>query len=255
VSSMHGGEPMYEAFADAFDEHAAGSAYNAHYDRPVVLDLVGDPDGLRVLDAGCGPGFLAAELVAAGARVTAFDASPRLVALADERLGGRANVRVWDLGSPLSWLPDETMDVAVLALVLHHLPRRDVPLAELFRVLRPGGSLVVSTPHPTADWLRLGGSYFDVTEVAETWHDEWSVTFWRQPLAAWCREFTDAGFLIERLVEHEPASTMRELYPDTHEQLSTTPGFIAFRLLRPSVEQHGVRLDNPAPAAALPRDV
>ena len=224
---------MYEPFADAFDEHAGTSAYNAHYDRPVVLDLVGDADGLRVLDAGCGPGFLAAELVAAGATVTAFDASPRLVALADARLGGRADVRVWDLGSPLTWLPDGSVDVAVVALVIHHLPRRDLALAELFRVLRPGGALVVSTTHPTADWLRLGGGYFDVSEVDETWHGDWSVTFWRQPLGAWCREFTDAGFLIERLVEHEPAATMLDAYPEIHEQLSTHPGFIAFRLLKP----------------------
>jgi len=60
-------DPMYESFADAFDRHAADSAYNAHYDRPVVMDLVGDPVGLTVLDAGCGPGLLTADLVRAGA--------------------------------------------------------------------------------------------------------------------------------------------------------------------------------------------
>jgi SAM-dependent methyltransferase len=247
---MHDGQPMYEPFADAFDEHAADSAYNAHYDRPVVRDLVGDADGLRVLDAGCGPGFLAAELVAAGATVTAFDASPRLVALADERLAGRAEVRLWDLGSPLTWVPDESVDVAVLALVIHHLPRRDLALAELFRVLRPGGALVVSTTHPTADWLRLGGSYFAVAEVTETWHGDWPVTFWRQPLSAWCDEFTAAGFLIERLVEHQPAVTMRDTYPDTHQQLSTAPGFIAFRLVKPVRERHAVHPDGPTRSAA-----
>jgi SAM-dependent methyltransferase len=245
---------MYEPFADAFGEHAATSAYNAHYDRPVVLDLVGDADGLRVLDAGCGPGLLASELVAAGATVTAFDASPRLVTLAGERLDGRADVRVWDLGSPLTWLPDGSVDVAVLALVIHHLARRDVALAELFRVLRPGGALVVSTTHPTADWLRLGGSYFDVAEVTETWHGDWPVTFWRQPLSAWCDEFSEAGFLIERLVEHQPAATMLDTYPDAHEQLSTSPAFIAFRLLKPVGAERAHRLHQRPRDTALPGD-
>jgi SAM-dependent methyltransferase len=239
VGGVDGVDPMYESFADAFGEHAIDSAYNAHYDRPVVRDLVGDPTGLRLLDAGCGSGILTAELVSAGATVTAFDASPRLVDLARERLAGRAEVRVWDLSVPLTWLNDSSFDVVVLALVLHHLPRRDTALGELFRVMRPGGALVVSTTHPTADWLRLGGGFFDVTEVAETWHGDWPVTFWRQPLTSWCREFTDAGFLIERLVEHEPAASMADAYPETYAQLSTNPGFVAFRLLKPASRTRG----------------
>ena len=47
-----------------------------------MLELAGDVDGHRVLDAGCGPGFLAAALRARGAQVTGFDASPAMVDLA-----------------------------------------------------------------------------------------------------------------------------------------------------------------------------
>lgn len=62
----------YEAFADEFSAHAADSAYNAHYDRPAVMSLLNRVGvrGRRVLDAGCGPGFYAEELLAAGAEVT-----------------------------------------------------------------------------------------------------------------------------------------------------------------------------------------
>jgi 2-polyprenyl-3-methyl-5-hydroxy-6-metoxy-1,4-benzoquinol methylase len=93
---------LYEPFAEAFESHAACGAYNAHYDRPAVLDLIGEVDGLRVLDAGCGPGFYASELVARGAEVTAFDSSPTMVSLAQARLGTGSDVRVWDLESPLT---------------------------------------------------------------------------------------------------------------------------------------------------------
>jgi ubiquinone/menaquinone biosynthesis C-methylase UbiE len=226
-------EPMYEAFARAFEDHAHDSAWNAHYDRPALLDLIGDVTGLQVLDAGCGPGFYAAEMVTRGAEVTAFDASPAMINLAQERLGDRVEFRVASLDAPLDWLSDATYDVALLALVLHHIDNRRAALAELHRVLKPGGHLVLSTTHPTSDWLHRGGSYFECEEVRETWQADWHVRYWRQPLQDWCAEFTDTGFLIERLVEPLPAESMTEQHPAVHEHLSTEPGFIAFRLVKP----------------------
>ncbi|WP_092377509.1 class I SAM-dependent methyltransferase [Micromonospora phaseoli] len=229
----HPTEPMYESFAAEFEAHARDGAYNAHYDRPAVLDLLGDLTGARVLDVGCGPGLYAEELLARGAVVTGFDASPEMVRLTSRRLGARVDVRVWDLERPLSWLPDATQDIALMALVIHHIEDRRAALAELHRVLRPGGHLIVSTTHPTSDWLLTGGGYFDRAPVRETWQEKWTVRYWRQPLQAWCQEFSDAGFLIERLVEPQPAETMAARFPEVNEKLSRSPGFIAFRLLRP----------------------
>lgn len=226
--------PMYEAFADAFDVHAATSAYNALYDRPAVLEVVGDVAGLRVLDAGCGPGYYAAALAEAGATVTAFDASPRMVELARERLGDAGDVRVADLEEPLTWLADDSVDLAVLALVIHHVERRVQMLRELRRVLRPGGRLVVSTVHPTADWLRLGGSYADRGWVEEEWNDGWRVRFWRQPLGAWTDEFAEAGLLLDRVVEPLPTEEMRTVAPASYAELTRAPGFIIFSLSKPA---------------------
>lgn len=223
---------MYEPFAAAFEGHAQDSAYNAHYDRPAMLRLAGDVRGLQVLDVGCGPGFYLEALADRGASVTGFDASPDLVRRAQLRMGSRADVRVWDLEQPLGWLPDGQFDLAVMALVIHHIDDRVRALTEVHRVLRAGGRLIVSTSHPTWDWLRLGGSYFDRALVAETWQDSWQVRYWRQPLEAWCQEFTDAGFAIERIVEPRPADTMADRYPDAHDRLERNPGFIAFSLAK-----------------------
>nr|WP_201447081.1 class I SAM-dependent methyltransferase [Conexibacter woesei] len=225
-------QPMYESFAAEFEAHARDGAYNAHYDRPALLELLGDVAGLDVLDAGCGPGLYAEELLARGAAVTAFDASPEMVKLARRRVGSRAEVRTWDLERPLAWLPDAAYDVALMALVLHHVEDRPLALAELHRVLRPGGRLVVSTSHPTTDWLLKGGGYFDRVPIEETWQTSWAVRYWRQPLEAWCEEFADAGFLIERLVEPRPAPTMAARHPEVHQALERAPGFIAFRLVK-----------------------
>src|SRR3954463_9385257 len=91
---------VYDDMGPVFEAFASESAYNAYYDRPAVLGLAGDVSGLRVLDAGCGPGFYAAALGARGARGAAFDASEAMVALARERLPGATVVRA-ALGNPL----------------------------------------------------------------------------------------------------------------------------------------------------------
>jgi ubiquinone/menaquinone biosynthesis C-methylase UbiE len=224
-------EPLYEPFARAFEAHAVESAYNAHYDRPAVLDLMGEVRGRRVLDVGCGPGLYAEQLRDRGALVTAFDASPEMVRLARARVGPGVEIRVWDLEEPLSWLPDASHDLAVMALVIHHIDNRAQALSEIHRVLRPGGRLILSTTHPTGDWLLKGGGYFDREQIEETWQEDWHLRYWKQPLEAWCAEFTDAGFLIERLVEPRPADSMAAAHPDEYRHLMDNPGFIAFVLV------------------------
>src|SRR5260370_29360458 len=52
-----------------FQQHAADSAYNAHYDRPAVLAALGPVTGRSVLDAACGPGLYLRELLERGAEV------------------------------------------------------------------------------------------------------------------------------------------------------------------------------------------
>ena len=85
---------------DAYD---SPSSFNDLYERPAILSLVGDVDGLRVVDAGCAAGVLSQALVRRGACVQAFDVSPTMAALARSRLGDTAEVRVVDLAEPLDF--------------------------------------------------------------------------------------------------------------------------------------------------------
>jgi hypothetical protein len=96
---------------------------------------------------------------------------------------------------------------------------------------------VVSTQHPVMDWLRKGGSYFQPTLETDIWHTpsgDQPVRFWRESLSALCTAATDAGFLIEKVIEPVPAETMRERYPEGYEKLSREPGFLILRLLKPA---------------------
>src|SRR5690349_10382288 len=226
----------YDRMGLSFQEHAADSAFNAHYDRPAVLAALGTVTGLRVLDAACGPGLYLRELLARGAKVSAFDASPVMVALARQATPGRARIDQAALGQPLPY-PDGAFDLVVCALAIHYASDRAAAFAEFCRVLRPGGAAVVSTQHPVMDWLRKGGSYFQTTLETDIWQTpsgDQPVHFWREPLSELCTAATGAGFLIEKLIEPVPAETMRERYPEDYEQLSRAPGFLILRLLKPA---------------------
>jgi SAM-dependent methyltransferase len=226
----------YDRMGVSFAQHAADSAYNAHYDRPAVLAALGPVTDRRVLDAACGPGLYLRELLERGAKVTAFDASPVMVRLARQVAADRARIDQAALGEPLPY-PDSAFDLIVCALAVHYARDRAAAFAEFCRVLRPGGAAVVSTQHPVMDWLRKGGSYFQTTLETDLWHTpagDQLVHFWREPLSALCTAATGAGFLIEKLIEPVPAETMRERYPEDYEQLSREPGFLILRLLKPA---------------------
>lgn len=207
----------YDGFAEDYEAENATSLLNAYYERPAVLDLVGDVQGKRILDAGCGSGPLAAELVARGADVTGFDGSPAMIDLARRRLGGTVPLTVHDLAEPLPF-EDESYDVVVASLVLHYLEDWDGPLAELRRVLRPGGRLVASVNHPFAQVLNAPeDDYFKTrlySEDVELNGQTTELTFWHRPLREVVRAVTDAGLDLRVLDEPGPSmDTPPELMP------------------------------------------
>jgi SAM-dependent methyltransferase len=158
----------YDRMGPSFQEHAADSAFNTHYDRPAVLAALGPVTGRRVLDAACGPGLYLRELLERGATVSAFDASPVMVALARQLTANHVRIEQAVLGEPLPY-PDCAFDLIVWALAIHYARNRAAAFAEFCRVLRPGGAAVVSTQHPVMDWLRKNGSYFQTTLETDIW--------------------------------------------------------------------------------------
>jgi SAM-dependent methyltransferase len=229
VPDAVGSHPQYDEFADEFLEHARDGFYNAHYDRPACLALLGDVAGRTVLDAACGPGLYAEELTARGADVIGFDQSPRMVELCRQRVPS-ARFRAHDLADPIHWLADQSVDLVLLALALEYIDDRTRALRELRRVLRPDGALVLSRQHPTGDWLRQGGNYFDVRVIDEVWSRGWRVRYWLAPLEQTCEELHDAGFLIERLLEPRPTAEAANIDHDRYDHLVREPtGFLAIR--------------------------
>jgi SAM-dependent methyltransferase len=231
LSMGSSGESAYEDFAAAYARDNEGNVWNALYERPAALALLGDVAGLRVLDAGCGAGAHAAALVERGALVTAVDASLAMVALASGRLGDRAKALRADLGEPLPF-EDGSFDAVLCSLVLHYLRDWEPALRELHRVLVPGGRLVISTHHPFMDHAPAGGGdYFATYEISEEWSkqgERMTVRFWHRPLSAMTASLRETGFALERLDEPAPDPSVREIDPDAWRRLTTEPRFIFF---------------------------
>ena len=221
---------QYDSFAAHYEKHAAVAPYNALYDRPATLGLLGELEAKCVLDAACGPGIYIEELLARGAEVFGCDAAPTMIDLARRRVGQRASLRVHSLDDPFEWVEPATVDVVLCALAYHYVSNRIGFLTEAHRMLRHDGALVISTHHPTADWVRLGGSYFELRPVTETWKSGWEITAWKTSLTQLTEEFAAAGFVIERLVEPTPVPAMAAAHPETFDKLSREPGFILFKL-------------------------
>jgi SAM-dependent methyltransferase len=238
-------EPFsYDAIADGYAAEVDRAPYNALYERPATLALLPPVAGAHVLDAGCGSGWYAEQLLTRGAAVTAIDGSARMVeharariaalgALSDEAsipLPGRARVRTADLRLPLDFLADASVDGVVSALVLHYLRDWGPTLRELRRVLRSDGWLVLSTHHPADEAARLDvPDYFAVEEYEDDWQWLGTVRYWRRPLTATVEALADAGFAVERLVEPLPTEAFRAAKPDAYARLRKRPGFLLVR--------------------------
>jgi ubiquinone/menaquinone biosynthesis C-methylase UbiE len=143
-------EPVagYAAWAESYDE--PGNVTIALEEGAVHELLAELPEGSEVLDAACGTGRHAAFLAARGHSVVGVDASPEMLARAAAKVPDARFV----LGE-LDRLPlaDGSVDAAVCALALSHAQDLRPAVAELARVLRPGGRLVISNPHPLATGL------------------------------------------------------------------------------------------------------
>lgn len=156
--------------------------------RPILESLAGP--GVQVLDAACGTGRHAAFLTDHGCTVTGVDQSEAMLAVARSKVPG-ARFECADIRD----LPykDGEFDLVVISLALSHLADPTGALVELRRVLLPGGTLVITDPHPSC--LVVGGQAFygsvepgrPVSWIRNHYHST----------STWLRAFRTAGLVVE----------------------------------------------------------
>ena len=133
---------VYRDWASTYDE--PGNAM-IEREQPIVRDILDGLDPGVAVDAACGTGRHTAYLAELGHRVIGIDESPEMLDIARSKVPDgdfrRADLRALPL-------PDGIADVVVCALALDHVADLDAAMAELVRVLKPGGHLVLSDGRP-----------------------------------------------------------------------------------------------------------
>jgi ubiquinone/menaquinone biosynthesis C-methylase UbiE len=151
----------------------------------LLLPALLDP-GVTVGDLGCGSGRVAATIAPFVHAVVGVDSSPEMLDVARARLAGSENVQL--VHGRIEQLPldSASLDIALVVHLLHHVVDPNAALAEVARVLRPGGRLVVADvlPHPYEEYRRTMGhvwlgfsrpmieaAFAHAGLVGERWHE------------------------------------------------------------------------------------
>jgi 2-polyprenyl-3-methyl-5-hydroxy-6-metoxy-1,4-benzoquinol methylase len=200
----------YDAYADqytaAVGEREQGGAGGDPYGLlPGLLELLGDVTGARVLDAGCGDGYLARVLAARGAQVTGADISPRLIAAARARDPlGAVDYQVADLTQPWSGRTG-SFDAVASYLALNDVPDYRGFIATLAAALRPGGRLALALNNPYGAVIRQHvADYFDsgaVSPYRALWATGIKVFYYHRTLQDYLDAFLAAGLRLAKLAD------------------------------------------------------
>ena len=175
LAKLNGGEPCPYALAWLVD-----NPVRRRYMGP-VLDRIGIRPGERVLELGPGPGAFtvrAARRTEPGGSLVAVDIQPKMIAALEQRVqeAGLTNVETHVASAYELPLEDESVDRAFLVTVLPEIPDRVRALAELFRVLKPGGILSITEEFLDPDyplvrtniaWAQRAG--FELAECHGNW--------------------------------------------------------------------------------------
>ena len=186
-----------------------------------ILEVAGWA-GRDVLDLGCGTGFHLPRFALSAATVTGVEPHPDLVSLARRRTRRLANVTVLPGTAQRVPLPDSAVDLVHVRWAYFFGPGCEPGLAELERVLRPGGTAVVIDNDPTRStfgaWFRRGFDHLPPPAEVERF---WSTRGWtRQPvLTRWVFGSRED---LERVVRIELPTATAEQVLGEHESVEVS---------------------------------
>jgi len=181
----------YDRLAAKYAERIYDELRHKPFDRDALARLVAEADG-PICDLGCGPGHVARLLAELGADVFGVDLSPQMVATARELNPGvefrEGDMRALDLDS------GSLGGIAAFYSIIH-IAREELAsvFAELLRVLRPGGRLLVT--------FHLGD---ETLHLDELWDEAVDVDFHFFQSAEIAAALSAAGFEVEDVLERDP---------------------------------------------------
>lgn len=252
----------WDSNADTWADHVARGwdLYRECLNNPAILKLIGKQAGKDVLDAGCGEGHNTRILARGGARMTGVDISPRMIELARETekrepLGIRYEVTSF---ADLSMFATASFDTVVSFMAMMDGPNYSEAVAEVYRVLKPGGDFFFSITHPCfvtpgMDWVRDGqgnpiklvqSGYFSKEHFEDRWRfsgaprtDDitlFSVPRFPMTLSEYINPLASSGFVIRSLSEPRPSERVCREYPQFRRWRDVGAIFLHIHVTKPS---------------------
>lgn len=219
----------WDSIADWYAELVRGGSAMHQFSRDILLNALPAPVfGLDLLDVGCGEGIVSRALASVGARVVGIDPTRALIASAEaaERARPAGVVYRVDDGTTLHTVADGSVDGVTAALSLNNIADLDAALGSVRRVLRPGGFLAFTVPHPCFDapgtetistsggMRRVAGDYFAEGLWRSTHpHSVRRAGNYHRTISTYVTAVLDHGFALQSLEEPAPSDAVRAEVP------------------------------------------
>lgn len=217
-----------------------GWFYNELLEMPSTLELLGNVNGKKLLDFGCGTGIYAKLLTKKGAKISGFDISPEMLEIAKNE-NPKLNLK---LGSGYKIPFKEKFDIVLASLVVHYLQDWNKMLKEVKRVLKKGGEFVFSTGNPVAEarkkihhgkkkFVVLDG-YFNEGKIFGPWRDnegnEMKMSSYHKTYETIIKTLIKNGFEIIDYKDCYPLKKAKKLFPEDYSEYTRKPFFCVWKV-------------------------
>ena len=210
-------DDLWEAHADWWIAGFTEGADPEYVEQILPLAAAELAGARHVLDIGCGDGQISRIAAAQGAQVVGIDPTWNCVRVAADRAGGAAYARAGAAALPFA---DASFDTAVACLVFEHIDDVDGAIAEVARVLAPGGSFCFFLNHPILQapgsvWVddhmvdpperywRLGPYLDEIETIEQVELDVW-IRFVHRPMSRYVNALAGNGLTLTRMLEPSP---------------------------------------------------
>ena len=204
----------YDECADQYIAMVEGlnESFDSDPLAPTFFDLIGDVRGLKVLDAGCGEGFVARVLTAQGAEVTAIDISAPLVEAGKSKdAEGKIDYRILDLSEPLPEL-EGRFDLIASHVVLNDVPDYRGFIRTIGSLATPNARAVFSINNPYSAFRREKATSYFASGEAVIYQGMAGigveVYYYHRTMEEYITAFRESGFLLRSLRDIPPPEDM-----------------------------------------------
>jgi ubiquinone/menaquinone biosynthesis C-methylase UbiE len=206
---------------------------NDTLEKPVVCELIGEVNGNKILDLGCGDAKFAKDLFDLGCdEYVGIEGSSNMVQIASQSLDG-FNAKVIQTTMEDWEYPHDTFDLVISRLAVHYIQDIDSLFQKIYQTLKPNGSLTFSVEHPViTSTLQPSGTrtnwivdnYFIEGYREQQWLGG-KVQKYHRSIEQYYRALQMAGFSIEHLRESTPQRN-NFINEETYERRLRIPLFL-----------------------------